>query len=304
MMRTRSLLAACTVAAAVALSTAVLQADTASVAAARELYASAAYDDALKMLDDMLEGSRTADERQTIGLYRALCFVAMGRSADADRAIDALIADHPLYRPAGDDLPPRMRDALSGARKRLLPSIVQQHYAMAKEAFDREDFAIAFPAFKRVLDELSDPDIKAAASQLPLSDLRVLATGFYDLSKKAAAPPLVPATAVTVVQAPQTRNFLRVYSAEEPDVVQPVAIRQTFPRFPVTVTSVMTGTVEVTIDATGVVESAVIVASLGGKYDALVVAAAKKWQYRPATVDGVPVRFMKRVIIRLTPDPQ
>ena len=98
-----------------------------------------------------------------------------------------IIARNPLCQP-GDDLSPRMRTAFSEAKKRLLPSIVQQQYADAKGAFDRKEFvgSIQIP---RVMDALNDPDMGSAASKPPLADLHTLAAGFHDLSVKAIPPP-------------------------------------------------------------------------------------------------------------------
>jgi outer membrane biosynthesis protein TonB len=35
-----------------------------------------------------------------------------------------------------------------------------------------------------------------------------------------------------------------------------------------------------------------------------VLSAAKRWQYEPAKVNGVPVKFVKRVKVTLTPAPR
>ena len=105
-----------------------------------------------------------------------------------------IIARDPLYQP-GDDLSPRMRTAFSEAKKRLLPSIVQQQYADAKGAFDRKEFESAASGFRRVMDALNDPDMGSAASKPPLADLRTLAAGFHDLSVKAIPPAPTPAPA-------------------------------------------------------------------------------------------------------------
>jgi hypothetical protein len=298
----KPVLAAWAIATVVAVMTPGLQAEDESLAAARNLYGSAAYEDALKMLDGLLGGQHTPEEGRTIGLYRVLCLIALDRTAEADRAVAALIAQDPLYRPSADDLSPRMRAAFRDARKRMLPSIVQQEYVEAKAAFDRRDFATATSAFTRVLDELADPDIAVAASQPPLSDLRTLALGFHDLSAKASAPPPPPAVVVQpAIVAPPARDFGRLYTAEDPDVVPPTTVRQAFPTFPAKGASAAVGLVEVLIDAAGAVESAVMRVPIQPHYDSLVVAAAKKWLYEPATLDGVRVKFMKRVRINVAP---
>jgi TonB family protein len=56
---------------------------------------------------------------------------------------------------------------------------------------------------------------------------------------------------------------------------------------------------EVVIDQNGAVESAVMSGSLSAEYDHLALAATKSWRYRPATIDGTPVRFKKVVLIAL-----
>jgi hypothetical protein len=274
-----------------------------SVAAARELYASAAYDEALTALNALGEG-RPTEEQQVIGLYRVLCLVALGRAAEADAALETLITQHPLYRPALDDLSPRMRSTFTDARKRLLPNVVQQRYAEAKAAFDRRDFQAASASFTWVLDALTDPDLTPLAGQPPLSDVRTLASGFHDLSEKALAPPPPPPPVVVappVALTPEPRDYRRLYSPADADVVPPVAVRQSFPPFPGKVTAARVGLVEVIIGSTGEVQSATMVAPTHPLYDDLVVSAAKRWQYRPAMADGVPVKYVKQVRVSLTP---
>jgi TonB family protein len=159
------------------------------LASARQLYASADYKGALTMLDTLVKGSPTPQDRQSIDLYRTLCLVALGSTADANAAVEAMITRDPLYHANDDDLPPRLRTMFSEARKKLLPSIIQQRYLDAKAVFDRGDYRAATEGFTQVLLAMSDPDIAVAAKQPPLSDLRMLATGFNDLTIRALAPP-------------------------------------------------------------------------------------------------------------------
>ena len=278
-----------------------------SVAAARDLYASAAYDDALKMLEQLLGQSHTREEGRAIGMYRILCLVAVGRGPDAERAIEALVQQEPLYRPAMDDLSPRMRTAFTEARKRLLPGIIQQQYRDAKAAFDRQEFAAAAASFSQVLEGLADPELADAAAVPPLSDLRTLAGGFQDLSAKAAAPP-PPPPAPIVVEAPPpppaapVRDYRRLYMVGDDGIVPPTPIRQAFPRFAGRVLNAATGIIDVVIDATGNIESVKLRVGVDPRFDAQLIAAAERWQFKPATVDGVPVRFLKSVQINLAPE--
>src|SRR5687768_16253858 len=275
-----------------------------SLAKAREPYAAASYADALAMLKGVAGGDQRRAERQAIGIYRVLCLVALSRTQEAHAAIETVIAQDPFERPVLDDLPPKMRSAFSDARRRMLPAIVQQRYTDAKAAFDRGDFAGAAPAFKQVLEALADPDLAHAAAHAPLSDVRVLASGFHDLSVKAQAPPTAPARPVAVVAAPPpapVRDFRKLYKPEDAEARPPTVVRQSFPPFPGKVTMASAGMLEVIVDATGAVESAEMVVSVHPQYDRIALDAARRRQYRPATVDGVPVKYVKRVQVSLTP---
>ena len=277
-----------------------------SVAAARDLYASAAYEESLKMLDGLLTTGPSREDRQTIGFYRVLCFTALARTPEAERALESLVREEPLYRPPTDDLAPRIRTIFIEARTRLLPAIIQQQYHEAKAAYDREEFAAAATAFALVLDGLADPVIAEAAAQPPLSDLRTLARGFHDLSVEAAAPTpaLLPAPAPVVVIAappsPPARDFRRVYTIDDADVVLPTPVKQNVPPFAGRLAGAASGVIDVLIDAMGTVEKVTIRGSIDPRYDPQLLAAAQRWQYKPATVEGVPVKFLKSVQVNLS----
>jgi len=270
------------------------------IAKARELYAAAEYEEALTLLDGLAAGKHGASDRQAVEIYRTLCLIAVGRQDDADRAIEGIIAEDPLFRP-GDDVSPRMRTVFSDARRRLLPALIQQNYHQAKAAFDRQDYAAAASGFKRVVETVSDPDMTQAAAQSPLSDLRTLATGFHDLSVRAMPPPPPPTPVAAEPVVPETP---RIYGPEDRQVVAPIAIQQELPKYPGRIRpGGMTGVVEVVIDEMGMVEAASTVVSLGAAYDQLVTAAANRWQYYPARAGGKPVKFRKRIQITVASRP-
>jgi tetratricopeptide (TPR) repeat protein len=167
-------------------------AQDADLLAARDLYASAAYDDALTMLNRLRSSDHPASQSRAIEQYRAFCLLALGRPADAEQAIEAVVAAEPSYQPGESDASPRIRSAFTSVRRRMLPSIIQQKYAEAKAAFDRKEFGVAADGFAQVLTALADQDVAVEAKQPPLSDLRTLAGGFQELAAKAAAPPPPP----------------------------------------------------------------------------------------------------------------
>src|SRR5258707_9840690 len=162
------------------------------LSAARDLYASAAYDDALTMLNRLRSSEHPASQSRAIEQYRAFCLLALGRAADAEQAIEAVVAAEPSFQPGETDASPRIRSAFTTVRRRMLPSIIQQKYAQAKVAYDRKEFAAAADGFTQVLVALAGQDVAAEAKQPPLSDLRTLAGGFQELAAKAAPPPPPP----------------------------------------------------------------------------------------------------------------
>src|SRR5437764_11715077 len=91
-------------------------ADQDSIAAARDLYASAAYEDALAILNRLPDSGRPVEEARAIQQYRAFCLLALGRNGEAERAIETVVAAEPMYRPAAD-VSPRVRTAFSDVRK-------------------------------------------------------------------------------------------------------------------------------------------------------------------------------------------
>jgi TonB family protein len=62
------------------------------------------------------------------------------------------------------------------------------------------------------------------------------------------------------------------------------------------------GIVEVIVDETGAVKEATMRLSVNPVYDRLVLTAAKRWRYTPASLDGRPVKFRKIVQIDLKPN--
>ena len=281
-----------------------------SLSAARELYASAAYEDALAVLSRLNAAGMRPDDGRTADQYRALCLLALGKTAEASQAIEAVVAGQPLYRPSEGEVSPRVRAAFSDVRQRVLPGLVQQRYAQYKMAFDRRDYQTASVGFNELLALYADPDMALAGSRPPLSDLRVLIGGFYELSLQASAPapaPEVPRTAsassafTRTPSAPIVQEPQKLYSSADNDVVPPVVLRQQLPSYPGQVKQPMVGAVEVVIDENGYVIQAMMRASVVATYDRQVLGAAQNWRYKPATLNGTPVKFRKVVQVAVTP---
>jgi tetratricopeptide repeat protein len=297
-------------AAAIILTTAGAAAAQGSLAVARDLYTAAAYDDALAMLNGLHVSDHRSDDSRAIDQYRALCLLALGRTAEATSAIQAIVTELPSYHLAEADVSPRVRAAFRDVRRLMLPGIIQQKYADAKVAFDRKNLAAASEGFKLVLELLGDSDLGSAANQPPLSQLRPLATGFRELTAAAATPsvapslPLLPARRsvpppVAAAPTPSPRPAApRIYGWEDANVVGPIVLRQTMPVLG-DVFAQRQGTVEVIINEAGLVETAMMTSPVNAVYDGLVLAAARSWRYKPATIDGVAVKFRHAIQLDL-----
>jgi hypothetical protein len=281
-----------------------------SIAAARDLYAAAAYEDALATLNRLGSAGPRATEARVIDQYRALCLLALGRTGEAEHAIEAVVTTDPTYHPSDSDVSPRVRAAFSDVRQRMLPIVAQQKYADAKAAFDRKQYAQAADGFGKALELFADPDLAAAAARPPLSDLRTLSAGFRDLSLQAMAPPspppvpAVPAPQPAAVPpAPKPVVVAHIYGPGDTDVVAPIAIHQELPSFRGTLSRPMQGVLEVLIDESGMVVEVMMRVAVNSSYDKMAVTAAASWRYRPATLNGVPVKYRKTILLNLTPAP-
>jgi protein TonB len=218
-----------------------------------------------------------------------------------------VVAAEPSYRPA-NDLSPRVRNAFSDVRRRVLPSIIQQRYMQAKASFDRKEFAAAASGFAQVLDTMNDPDAAAVINKPPLSDLRTLAVGFKDLATTAVPPPPLPAApppstapAAPMAQPPALPKAPRVFTSNDGEVTPPTVIRQDLPTYPGQVPIGKQGMIEVVIDESGAVESALMRISVSPAYDQMALSAVRAWRYRPATVNGLPVKYRKAVQVTIRP---
>jgi hypothetical protein len=271
--------------------------------AARDLYASARYDEALAVLNDMrpTEAGNSVSDRRSIEQYRSLCLLALGRGPEAESAIAAVVTADPAYLPNESDASPRVRAAFSDVRKRLLPEIVTTRYAVAKAAFDRKDYGSAEQIFRQVMALLDDPDMGGR-----LSDLRTLASGFLDLSVAAAAPPPEPAKKEPVaapapppVPQPDPNH---VYTIDDAEVTAPVPVRQDVPRIPPALARQARdrGVLDLIIDERGRVVSLNVRVSVHPMYDTLLMTAARDWRYQPATLAGKPVKFRKLIQVNVT----
>lgn len=295
-----------------------------SLTRAKDFYATAAYEEALAVLDK-LHSSTPAIDSTEVAAYQVFCLVALGRSDEATKAIETMVKNDPLFHPSDAQASPRVRAFFENIRRPLLPEVVRDSYAKGKDAFAKKDMAAATAEFDQVIALI---DEMGGTADPGLADMRTLAAGFRDLSKVPEPTPTptttpTPATNSTDVAAPLAANGLmagvtppasssaaspapdptRVYTAADLDVTRPLAVSKAMPMWnpdnPVDKVRDFRGTLELLIDEAGNVKAAALTKSVNAIYDPQLVRAAQAWKFRPATRGGVPVKYRYAMDVHL-----
>jgi tetratricopeptide (TPR) repeat protein len=291
---------------------------------ALRLYDDAMYTRALEVLDAIALEQPTADVHQ----YRALCFIALGRSDAAERAMSDIVAADPLFVLDGEAASPRVAAQFAAVRRRLLPPIIRRGFAEATARYREGATARAREQFDQVLKLLDDP---ALQNDQALSDLALVATAFVELTRAQAPPPPLSPIARPIVAAPLPPSLtaapadleptppaagqlavssspqapMRV-TASEPVAYEPaVAVARPLPKWmPPDLYAAQrkySGTIAVEVDARGHVVAAVTRRTIHPAYDPVVLAAARDWVFQPARQNGRPVKSEVSVEIELLP---
>jgi len=268
---------------------------------AKSLYAAAAYDEALAVLDQ-LQHAAPAEDSTSIAEYKVFCLLALDRRDEARQNIDGILHNNPLYRPSDDQASPRVQSIFRDVRRQSLPKIVVERYTAAKAAFERKD-ARAVQQFDEVLALLDDRDVDQTST---LTDLRAVASAFRDLARAvaASAPSAVDARPAQPPALPQEALQNVIYTAADTDVTPPVAQSQKMPMWrpsPMESVKEFKGALRLLIDESGTVISATMPATTRAAYDQMLIRAAREWKFLPAQRQGTPVRYLKLIEIQLKP---
>ena len=159
------------------------------LAAAKELYRAAAFDDALASFELLAANiPSTTPQSREVARYRAFCLLALGRYRGAEQAIESIILAEPTYIPSESEVSPRISSAFRDIRRRILPGIARDIYGVGRSAFDRKEYPAAAAQFERVLALVEDADMGPATSESSAVELKLLAAAFLDLSRAQATP--------------------------------------------------------------------------------------------------------------------
>lgn len=283
------------------------------LAVVKSLYAAASYEEALTHLGQVDPAATTAELEQ----YRALCLLALGRTAEGDQAFERLVRLAPLYVIPESDVSPRVFARFREVRLRVLPAAARSLYATAKASFDGKQFETAVTQFGDLMRLLADADLSTEAAAL--ADVKQLADGFGRLaelevaSARAAAEAAARAAAVPppppVAAAPAANQLvvtkIVVYSRDDTGVVPPVEIERFMP--PWSPPAVMArsaeyrGTLEVIVDETGGVQDARMIRPTIPAYDLTLIGSTRRWRFEPARRNGEPVKYRLSFEIVLAP---
>jgi TonB family protein len=240
-----------------------------SIAAARDLYTTADYREALAMLTRLRPAATAPPDIRAIDQYRAFALFALGQTVEAERVVEGIAAIDPTWTLPAGEAPPRIEALFAQARERALPAVLRQRLAAARALYAEKRYDAAAEAFTGLLLLLEDPTLaRAAGPDLP--SMTALATGFRDLSlaadeqaraaaaREAAAaaptpptstplaaatppegvpaPPPAPGSSTNQSGAPAGASDAPAAAPAEPaaapatDIVPPVAIAQAIPR--------------------------------------------------------------------------
>ena len=121
-----------------------------SLTAAKDLYASAAYEDALSTLTRLTEGGGAApDIARQVDEYRAFCLYALGRTGEAESVAETMIRRDPMMKLDSPDVSPRLEVMFSTVRKRLLPSLIRERFKTARTALEQKNLSEAEPHWRK-----------------------------------------------------------------------------------------------------------------------------------------------------------
>jgi tetratricopeptide (TPR) repeat protein len=167
------------------------------LSAAKELYASAAYDEALSALERLRAEASPALALE-VDQYRAFCLFALGRTREAEAVAENVVRANPLVELQTADTSPRIVALFADLQKRLLPTLIRERYRTARASMDEGDTAAAQAELVLVQRMLAKAKSVGAWDDA-LADITVLVDGFLELNRagerRAAATPPPPTPA-------------------------------------------------------------------------------------------------------------
>src|SRR5688572_2790130 len=120
----------------------------------KDLYASAAYEDALGVLSRL----QSPEQRLEIERYRVFCLIALDRGAEAEAAIQGILAEDPLYSP--EEASPRVVELFKRVKRQATPQLARTLYSEGKAAMERKEKDKAVRKFEQLLQLTDDATVR------------------------------------------------------------------------------------------------------------------------------------------------
>jgi TonB family protein len=158
--------------------------------AVEQLYASAAYEEALAALDT-LEVIRDEDRLESAE-YRILCLLGMGEMERAEAAIETLVTRDPSYSPNPARFSPSRRQQFDAVRREVLGRIIEVSAAEARASFEARNFDAAilrFDALPQLVTVTGSEQVASTAGSTPVYDV-----SSTDVVPPVALKPILPPT--------------------------------------------------------------------------------------------------------------
>src|ERR671931_2098863 len=180
---------------------AVARADQDPLNLAKEMYASAAYEEALSTLSRLTDGrASTPGVARQADQYRAFCLYALGRVSEAESVAESLIRRELLLHLDAAEASPRIEAMFVTVQKRILPGLIREQYRESRGLVEQKQFKAAETRLAGVHQLLVEAQ-RLGAWDDGLADLNVLVDGFLTLARSQAEPP-APAPAAPAAPPP------------------------------------------------------------------------------------------------------
>jgi protein TonB len=235
------------------------------------LYYNGEYEQTIEVLSQLELDDLTEGQRLECFKYRAFSYIALGDTENAQSDLKSLLSTDPNHRFDPEMVSPKLIEQLDSARREL----VKELFAQGKAAYYDTDYDSAIRLMDRIL--RLDSEYELALEYRQLSVERA------DLTAR-----LEPEEERTQAEADPNQ----VYQLSS-DITAPVLIDRVTPRYPSIDARIgREGRVVilVVVEKDGTVSSTKVLRSVSNTMDDAAVDAVKKWLYRPASLDGRPVR--------------
>lgn len=263
----------------------------------RSLYVSAAYEDALALL----AGPAPAATVDVADKYRALCLLALNRTPEAEEVLDRLLVRNPSFQMTQAEASPRVIALLADVRRRVLLRDLETRYAQARADYDAGRFRDAAVGFGQVVLTTSNPGVAGAPR---VEDLRRLADEYRLLASARTDSPASTENVRTAraldPEPAGTRVFTRLDAAVHPPVELDRKMPAWSPPRDVAWRS-FRGLIEVLVNERGAVDDARLIERIAPFYDGPLLASARTWRFKPASLNGLPVKFRQQLDIVMRP---